>query len=141
MFSSWICVDASLVVRLVVDAGDDRLLRQWEEWDGAGRQLVAPTLLYYEVTNAIYQYHKHQFLTAKTSQQALEAALALPIQLHGERGLHRQALRFAQRYSLPATYDAHYLALADQLGAEFWTADQRLAATLESNLSWIRLYR
>lgn len=36
------------------------------------------------------------------------------------------ALDLAERLSLSATYDAHYLALAEWLGAEFWTADQRL---------------
>ncbi len=35
-------------------------------------------------------------------------------------------------------YDAHYLALAARLGAEFWTADQRLVNTVQSALPWVR---
>jgi predicted nucleic acid-binding protein len=54
------------------------------------------------------------------------AALDLPIELFGGIGLHRRALELAQSLSLPATYDAHYLAVAEDLQAELWTADRRL---------------
>jgi len=33
----------------------------------------------------------------------------------------------AERFMLPAAYDAHYLALDERLGATFVTTDQRLA--------------
>lgn len=38
-----------------------------------------------------------------------------------------------------ATYDAHYLALADQLGAEFWTTDRKLVRAVQPSLPWVRL--
>jgi predicted nucleic acid-binding protein len=38
---------------------------------------------------------------------------------------------------LGATYDAHYLALADYLGGEFWTADRRLAKVVQRELGWV----
>ena len=37
------------------------------------------------------------------------------------------ALDWAGRINQLRAYDAFYLALADHLGAEFWTADRRLA--------------
>jgi alpha-galactosidase len=43
----------------------------------------------------------------------------------------------AQRLALPAAHDAHYLALAERLGAEFWTADQRLVRAVQPQLSWV----
>ena len=140
MPNSLICVDASLVVRLVMDTEDDRLPGQWNEWIESGKQIAAPTLLYYEVTNALYQYQKHQYLTPEVVEQALAASLSLPVHLHGDPGLHQLARKFAQRFSLQATYDAHYLALADQLGAQFWSADRRLARKVQSQLDWVHLY-
>ena len=140
MPNSLICVDASLVVRLVMDTEDDRLPGQWNEWTEAGKQIAAPTLLYYEVTDALYQYQKHQFLTSEVVEQALAASLSLPIHLHGDPALHQLARKFAQRFSLQATYDAHYLALAEHLGAEFWSADRRLARKVQSQLDWVHLY-
>lgn len=140
MPNSLICVDASLVVRLVVDTTDERLPAQWKAWSETVQQIVAPTLLYYEIANALYQYQKQQYLTPEVVEQALAASLALPIRLYGDSGLHLSAKRFAERYSLPATYDAHYLALADRLGAEFWSADRRLAEKVQAQLDWMHLF-
>jgi predicted nucleic acid-binding protein len=63
----------------------------------------------------------------------------LPIRLYGEPELHARALDLARRLSLPAACDAHYLALADWLGAELWTADRRLARAVEHDLPWVRV--
>jgi predicted nucleic acid-binding protein len=70
---------------------------------------------------------------------ALEAAFALPVRLYGEEQLHRRALALAERFSLPAAYDAHYLALADWLGGEFWTADRKLVRAVGDELPWVRV--
>jgi predicted nucleic acid-binding protein len=70
---------------------------------------------------------------------ALKAAFSLPLHLYGEAALHQRALDLAERFSLPAAYDAHYLALAEQLGAEFWTADRKLVRAVQSTLPWVRL--
>jgi predicted nucleic acid-binding protein len=48
-------------------------------------------------------------------------------------------LALAERFSLPAAYDAHYLALADWLGGEFWTADRKLVRAVEDELPWVRV--
>jgi predicted nucleic acid-binding protein len=52
--------------------------------------------------------------------------------------LHQRALDLAERFSLPVAYDTHYLALAEQLGAEFWTADRKLVRAVQSALPWVR---
>ena len=139
MNNSWICVDANLVIRLVADPADEPVQRLWEQWDSERRQLAAPTLLYYEVANALYRYQKLGYLSASSVQLAFRAALALPLELHGEPDLHWRALDLADRFSLPAAYDAHYLAVAELLEGEFWTADRRLARTVQPSLPWVHL--
>jgi predicted nucleic acid-binding protein len=64
--------------------------------------------------------------------------MLLPIALFADADLHLEALSVAGRFGLKASYDAHYLALADRLGVEFWTADRRLANTISSSLPWVR---
>ena len=139
MNSSWLCVDANLVIRLVADPADESIQCLWEQWDSERRQLAAPTLLYYEVANALYRYQKLGFMGGASVQLAFKAALALPLELHGEPDLHWRALDLANKLSLPGAYDAHYLALAELLEGEFWTADRRLARTVQSSLPWVHL--
>jgi predicted nucleic acid-binding protein len=45
---------------------------------------------------------------------------------------------FATRFNRPAAYDAHYLALAEMMNCEFWTADERLFNAVRDKLSWVR---
>jgi predicted nucleic acid-binding protein len=102
-------------------------------------RLCAPALLPYEVTNAVHRYERAGYLTAPTVDRALEALQALPIHLVEDPALHREALALARRHALAATYDAHYLALAERLGCELWTADRRLIGSLSDDLFWLRL--
>ena len=139
MSNSWICVDASLVVRLVADPQDETVQQLVEQWHSSGRQLVAPTLLHYEVTNALHRYQQHGLMSGLAVQLAQKAALSLPLQLVGNPDLHQQALILASQFELPATYDAHYLALAETLGAEFWTADRRLVRKVKDAFPWVHL--
>lgn len=139
MSGSWICLDASIVIRLLVNTRDQALKQQFQQWEGS-HKLAAPTLLFYEVANALYQYQRHGVHSPTVTQSALLSAQTLPIQLYGDQSLHQQALRLAEQHSLSATYDAHYLALAQRLGAELWTADKKLANAVKAKLKWVKLW-
>jgi predicted nucleic acid-binding protein len=139
MTNSWLCVDASLVVRLVAGPAEESHQARWEQWDAEGRRLAAPTLLLYEVANSLYRYQKLGYISASAVELAFKAALALPLELHGGPDLHWRALELAKRFSLPAAYDAHYLALAELLEGEFWTADGELARAVQAALPWVHL--
>lgn len=138
MPNSPVCVDASFLLRLLLDnEAGSRADILWETWHRERRRLVAPTLLYYEVANALHRYTAHGDLTPDEAEALLDLALRLDIELFGDAGLHRRAFQLAQALSLPAAYDAHYLALAERLGAELWTADQRLLRTVRDSLPWV----
>lgn len=107
--SSRLCVDASVVVRLVMAATADAIDRVWREWRREGRQLIAPRLLRYEVTNALHQARKAGRLDDETAPAALRIAIAQPIQYYDDEFLHEAALAFARRFNRPASYDSYYL--------------------------------
>lgn len=133
-----ICFDASFLLRLLLDDGTaPQAETLWEAWHREGRRLVAPVLLYYEVTNALHRYATRGELAQGEAETLLDLALRLDVELIGDGELHRRAIQLARAFSLPATYDAHYLALAERLGAEFWTADARLARTIQDRLPWV----
>ena len=137
--SSIVCVDASVVLKRILVPDDEPVKKQWLSWDSQQVQIVAPTLLYYEVTNGLYRQQKNGLLSPEIVRDSLELALSMPIQLINEIGLHQRAREIATKYKLPATYDAHYLALADGMGIEFWTADLRLLNTVKPyKLVWIK---
>ncbi len=140
MTAKVICVDANFVVRLIIlSMPESPFIVLWERWQDAGYKKVAPTLFYYEISNAIHRYVIAGQLLPEQAEQALSDALNLDISLYGDAILHRSALNLARSLKLPAAYDAHYLALAEQLEAEFWTADRRLFQAVQTTLPWVHL--
>jgi predicted nucleic acid-binding protein len=131
-------VDANLSLALVLAtpySGQAQAL--WERWRGSQAVVFAPDLWAYEVTSAL---RKAMVVTGMGLPEA-EARLETLTQL----GLHlvpptpqmdRSALRWAHRLGQTVAYDAHYLALAEFLGCDFWTADRRLVAALGPEVRW-----
>jgi predicted nucleic acid-binding protein len=130
-------VDASLIIR-VLDA-DSAALPVWARLVEAGGDLIAPSLLHYEVANALHQQQQSGMITAETAQDGLWRVMNLPIELHGDARLHSRALKIAHERRLPATYDAHYVALAERFGVPLWTCDRRLADALGDGVPEVHL--
>ena len=141
MPTSTVCVDASLVVRLLLDPQDEAVTSLWRSWfeRGQGVQLVAPALITYEVTTALYQQQRQQRVSADGVESLLVAMIALPIRTVTDTEINVAAYRLATRFGLPATYDAHYLATAEKFDAEFWTADRKLATAVQNELPWVKM--
>lgn len=137
--SSTHCVDASIVVRLVTAAGPSPVRSLWETWQVERPRLVAPTLMSYEVVNALHRAVRLDAMTGEVATRALTASLALPVELHGDRALHERALTLAGQLGLSATYDAHYLAVAERFGVPVWTTDARLAKAVGAGPPMVRL--
>jgi predicted nucleic acid-binding protein len=105
----------------------------------AGESIVAPTLLPLEVTNILRQRMRAKDgLSLTEAVRQLGDFLDFRIELHNPAGLHFQALVLADALGLPATYDAHYLALAEHLGCELWTDDLRLMRQVATSLPFVR---
>lgn len=134
-----ICVDANIVIRYVVEPGDSARQSLMRSWLDSGVKLIAPTLLRYEVTNALRGYVRAGLRTSPAVDMVLRAALALPIDLVSDDALHFAALEMAERVGIGSAYDAQYLALAERMGAEFWTSDRKLVSALGGRFSWVRL--
>lgn len=137
--SSTACVDASVVLRRTLQPDDDAIKNLWQSWVEDEVRLVAPTLLFYEVTNGLCQQQRNKVLSPETIWKSLELALDLPINLVNEANLHLRAREIAMQFNLPAAYDAHYLALAEWMKIDLWTADLRLINTLKPfKVKWVK---
>lgn len=133
------CVDANVVLRLLNAPEHPAVADLWAEFVAADVTLVAPTLLGYEVANALHQQCRTGRLPTDRAGAVLDVALALPIALHGDARLHARALELAGEHNLSATHDAHYLALAERFGAPLWTGDRRLAGKLNGTVPVVHL--
>ena len=137
--NSWVCVDANLVIKLVVEEVDsDRVRILWRHWLNASYNIAAPPLLRYEVTSVLRKQVARKLRTIEENRQALQRVLSFGIQYIEPPDFHRRAFDMAEQYGQPAAYDVHYLALAEFLDCEFWTADERLVNAVQDNLPWIK---
>ena len=134
-----VCVDANLVLKLVlVEEGSDQAEAIWEKWAGEGVRVIAPPLLWYELTSALRVQVYRNRMTVEESRAALRTSLALNISPVTPTDLHLNAWELATRLGRPNAYDSHYLALAETHGCEFWTADMRLYNAVKGQLPWVR---
>jgi predicted nucleic acid-binding protein len=97
-------------------------------WQAEGQGLCAPSLWLYELTSALAKASRFEALTGEEAHQALEQAYALGVRLFPPDATQaRAALVWTLRLKRAAAYDSFYLALAESLGCDLWTADRHLA--------------
>ena len=102
----------------------------------AGRRpLLAPTLLVYELTNAVVQAIRRERIDGETGEAILASFEGLQIELRPASW--RQILPMAQRCGRSA-YDAAYLALAEATGQPLVTGDRRLYLAVGDEMGWVR---
>jgi len=104
----------------------------------AAEPIIAPPLLSSEVTNLIRQRMRQGELERAAARAVLARFLAIPISFQTPEMLYDRALVLADELNLPAVYAAHYVALAELLGATLWTADRRLLRALGGQLPFVR---
>ncbi len=139
MNKSLVCVDAGVLIKLVMAEEDsDRADALWEQWKEDGVKVVSPALLLFELTSVLRNKVHRGLLEPEEGKRAFDTVHRLPVQVLAPSDLHRRAWELATRFNRPAAYDAHYLALAEMMNCEFWTADERLFNTVRDELSWVR---
>jgi predicted nucleic acid-binding protein len=137
--NSLVCVDACLALKLVLGEDDSpRVIALWRRWIDENITVTAPPLLAYEVTSVLRTKVYRRLITAEAGEEAFRVIHAQGIYYLSPENLHIRAWELAKRLDRPAAYDAHYLALAEILGCEFWTADHRLYNAIEDTSPWVR---
>ena len=69
-------------------------------------------------------------VSAERANLALDQYLLMPLTRHGHHGLLARVLELRSNFN---AYDACYVALAEVLGAELLTADERLIRAVRAN--------
>ena len=137
--SDIVVVDASLALKWVVrEPHSEEAAAQLEAWSRANRPLLTPPLIVYEATNVLHQRVRRGEFSSIEAQEALASLLqTLAPTVQYVPGLAGRALALANQFGLSATYDSHYLALAEHVAGEFWTADRRLWSATYQAFPWM----
>lgn len=137
-----ICVDASFVVKLLIEEEDsDKCKQLLEGWINQDAKLVAPYHLAYETISVIRQRVHRGDLRVSAGQSLIAAFQSFNVQLVHPEVILERAWDFANRFNRPTVYDAYYLAIGDLYNCEVWTADRRLHLAVNADLPWVKLLR
>ncbi len=124
--SEYVVVDTSFAIKWILpeeySAEARFLLVTWEQQDVIR---TVPSWFACEVTNVLFKKVRSSALDPLDAQVGL-LSLIEGTTLHDvEPLISARALDIAISLNLRATYDAQYLALAEHLDCELWTADER----------------
>jgi len=118
-------VDAAVVVTAcLAESGFEPL---------SGEQLVAPHLMWSEVSSVLHELKWRKEISSDLATIAMARLADADVSPRGPKGLTVEAWRIADRLGWAKTYDAEYLALARLLRCRLLTTDAKLkraAATM-----------
>jgi predicted nucleic acid-binding protein len=132
-------IDANVAVWTVLPIlAQFDVLDRMRFWQAEPVQLCAPTLWTAEAISAIRRAVYARIVTQERGLQAIDDLFTLEVDLLPmEPHRCQSALQWAARLNQARAYDAFYMALAEELDVEFWTADRRLArAAQQAGVTW-----
>jgi predicted nucleic acid-binding protein len=138
--SYWV-IDANIAVRTALELNTSETLERF--WEHLARDQItpcAPRLWMSETTSAIRSLLAQKVITTNDAEQALRTIHNLHVEIIDEdEELCLRALELAGKLGQSKAYDAIYLALAEKLAADFWTADEKLAnrGIKDLKLPWV----
>lgn len=135
-------IDANLAIYAVLPgAKHEKALELLERLVGDGVVLYVPRLWLSEVTTGIRKSAALEGISPESAILALKTALDLPVEVVSEDvALCIQAYGWAERLGHLAVYDSLYLALAERLNADFYTADRKLfSRCMEIGVGFVKI--
>lgn len=135
-----VVVDTSIALKWVLVEPDSPVARGLlAEWIENEMVILAPELLAYEVSNSLYRKARKGEMTLDAAKLGLTKILSTGLEFDSSSSsaLSVRAMEIAEHFNLPATYDAHYVALAEREKCELWTADTRLWRAVQEKMTWV----
>jgi len=130
-------MDASVAIKWLLPGPGETLaeeaLRFQERYARGQVRLVVPDLFWVEAANAVWNAARRGRITRAGGERAVAQLLRYDFTTVGSPSVLEPAFALATRFGR-TVYDCLYVALAVEIGADFITADERLANSLAAYL-------
>jgi predicted nucleic acid-binding protein len=134
-----VVVNASIAVKWLLQ---ERYSREADKmlayWENRHTRVTGPHLLPVEVSNALYKRSILGDISLATTVRLEAEFLESAIEWVQSASLHLRVISLAAQLQQNAVYNAHYLALAESLDCDLWTADQRFYQAAASDFPKVR---
>ncbi|HEY7033167.1 MAG TPA: type II toxin-antitoxin system VapC family toxin [Thermomicrobiales bacterium] len=136
-----VVVDSSLAIKwLFIEDQSTEAIAQLRDWVSQGVERLVPSWFMCELANVVYQRVRQRIQPLQDAQANFRDIVRFVRILDAEPGVSLRALQLAHDLGQGATYDTHYLSLAEQLDCDLWTADEhfwRAAISTHGRVKWI----
>lgn len=131
-------VDASVAIKWLNPAEPlaDKANAIRDAYEQGHITLLVPTFLDYEIVNGVNKAVARGDLTEEEGREAISLLLTI----HAHRiplPSPYESYELARKYQR-SVYDSWYLALAEEMGSEFWTADLKLYNAVKDRLPFVK---
>lgn len=137
--TSWVVIDSGILLATVLVEPYSTAATALLRWlTRQSLHVAAPVLFRYEVVAVLRKHVSRGNLTPEDAAQKCQLLLAQPVEAMIDHDLLMRGFELATQFNRPTAYDSQYVAVAERLGCEFWTADERLYNALTPRLSWVK---
>jgi predicted nucleic acid-binding protein len=135
-----VAVDASFLLKMFLpEDKSDQAEELWRAWVGDHVEIVAPTLIAFEVSSVVRNKVFMRILTEREGRELISMLRQLDISLIYDEELLDVAWEIGAILNSPNLYDCFYLALPKLLRIPLWTTDKRLFQSAQKEFAFINL--
>ena len=135
-----VVVDANVAAKWLLREHDsDTATALANQWRLDSVRVTAPHTLLGETSNTLHQRVRRDGLAVDTATALLNRLRSTGIEFLHAYALYPRAIELAGQLEQGAVYDSIYLALAESLDCELWTADERFQRPAQGEYPRVRL--
>ena len=135
-----VAVDASFLLKLFLpERKSDQAEALWKDWVGDHVEIVAPTLITFEVASVVRNKVFRDSLSEREGGEIITLLKQLDVSLIYTEELLDIAWDIGTLLNRPNLYDCFYLALPKLLRIPLWTADKKLYQSARKEFPFINL--
>lgn len=139
-----VVVDSGILLASVLDeAISEKSKALLSYWERESFKFAAPLLFHYEIVAVARKAVHQKRIQLERGIAIRDSLLAYPVETLIDdallkRAYEKRAYELTTEHNRPTAYDSQYLAVAERLNCEFWTADQRLFNAVREQLAWVK---